>query len=115
MAQVELIAYPPTVVEIIAEGAAPVEVLGSSPTLVEVITEGTQGVRGLPGAGVEPFEQAFAASPSWTVNHNLARRPSTVRVLTPGGIEAQASVTDTSLNQLVISFASAQAGRVVIF
>lgn len=62
-----------------------------------------------------PFEATFAAAPSWTVNHNLARRPTAVRVLSPGGVECEAEVIETTLNQLVVIFASAQAGRVIVF
>ncbi len=66
-------------------------------------------------AVIAPFEQSFAAAPSWTVNHNLGRSPTAVRVLTPGGVEVEAEVTEISLNQIVVQFASPQAGRVVIF
>lgn len=100
------------------------EIVVQAPPLLEVILDQdgspevqliTGGLQGPPGLGADLFEQSFASAPVWIVNHNLARSPATVRVLTPGGIEVEASVTETSLNQIVISFASAQAGRVIIF
>ena len=67
------------------------------------------------GALIAPYEASFAAALSWTVNHNLGRVVSAVRLLSPGGVEVEAQVVETSLNQIVVSFASAQAGRVVVF
>jgi|GEM_PF-3819657 len=67
------------------------------------------------GSGGAAYEATFAAALQWVVNHNLGRRPAAVRILTPGGVEAAADVTETSLNQLVVSFAGPQAGRVVVF
>ena len=69
----------------------------------------------MPGDGAAAFGQTFSAAPSWTVNHNLGRSPAAVRVLGPGGVEAEADVTETTLNQVIVSFASPQAGRVVVF
>jgi len=47
MAQAEVFAEAPAVVEIHAEGRAPVEVFASAPALVEVVTEGVQGPAGV--------------------------------------------------------------------
>lgn len=71
------------------------------------------GPTGPPGS-VGAFGQSFAMSPSWTVNHNLGRSPAAVRVLSPGGIEVEAEVAEISLNQIIVLFASAQAGRVIV-
>lgn len=53
-------------------------------------------------------------SSSWIVNHNMSRSPSSVRVLSVGGVEVEAQITETSLNQLVVQFSSPQTGRVVV-
>ena len=58
------------------------------------------------------FEQVFSSAASiWTVNHNLGYRPN-VQVLTLGGLEIEALVQHTSVNQAVVHFSSAQTGRV---
>lgn len=112
MSTVRLIEQPPSVVRLIGEAGEVVRVLADAPSVVRVMAVGTQGPA---GAGVAtPFEQNFAAAASWTVNHNLGRRPASVRVLTPGGVEAEADVTEISLNQVIVSFAAPQAGRAIV-
>lgn len=64
---------------------------------------------------LNPFTATFSAALQWIVNHNLARRPMSVRVLTVGGVEVEAEVVDMTDNQCIVSFASAQAGRVIVF
>lgn len=49
---------------------------------------------------------------SWTVNHNLGRRPC-VAILSTGGVEVDAAVTHVSSNQLTIEFVAAFAGQAV--
>lgn len=73
------------------------------------------GIRGPSGleASAFTFTQPTPAT-TWTVNHNLGREPLSVRVLTTGGIEMEAQITQTSSNQLVVSLASAQVGRVIV-
>jgi len=67
------------------------------------------------GSELSPFVfTQVGALISWTINHNLGRNPVAVRVLSPGGIEVIASVLNVSVNQVVVSFASAQAGSVII-
>jgi hypothetical protein len=76
---------------------------------------GVVGPKGADGVGANPFEfiQSSAAS-QWTVNHNLGYRPSSIRVLSPGGIEMEAEVNEISLNQIIVIFLAPMAGRVVI-
>lgn len=54
--------------------------------------------------------QSSSAS-TWTVNHNLGYQP-VVAVLDSSGAEVVAEVTHASVNQLTVSFASAQTGAV---
>lgn len=57
--------------------------------------------------------QASAAT-TWIVNHNLGRSPSSIRVLSAGGVELHCDVVETSLNQLEVSLLVAQTGRVLV-
>lgn len=59
------------------------------------------------------FVQVSAAS-AWIVNHNLGSAPAGVSVRTPGGVEVDAAVIHTSPNQLIIQFAAAQSGTVIV-
>lgn len=71
-------------------------------------------VRGRPGIGVQAtyrHTQSGAAA-TWTVNHDLGRWPS-IGVYSPGGVEVEASVLHTSLNQAVIAFNQPQTGFAV--
>ena len=52
-----------------------------------------------------------SASDTWTVNHNLGYRP-VVSVRSPGGVEVEATVTHTSVNQCVVTFAAPYTGTV---
>lgn len=51
-----------------------------------------------------------AASAAWTINHNLGFRP-TVSAIDEGSQQIEGSVIHTSVNQLVLSFATPIAGR----
>jgi len=67
---------------------------------------------GPPGSSATAYEHVqTSASAGWTVNHNLARWPSAVTVVTTGGVEAEATVTHVSPAQLIIAFAAPFAGR----
>lgn len=46
---------------------------------------------------------------TWTINHNLGRRPVT-ELFSVGGVEFDAQVTHTSINQCIVSLTSALAG-----
>ena len=50
-----------------------------------------------------------SASLTWTINHNLGFNPS-VEILSVGGVEIEAQVTHTSVNQTIINFVIATAG-----
>lgn len=69
---------------------------------------------GTGGTGVASFEQAFTSALTWTVNHNLGREPF-VNVLSTGGSELLAEIQHTSVNQFIVYFSSAQAGRIRAF
>jgi hypothetical protein len=73
------------------------------------------GPRGRDGGGASSLEyvQSVAAA-QWTINHNFGYRPSSVRILNTSGREIEGQVTDTTLNQTVINFAAALAGKVVL-
>lgn len=79
---------------------------------VEVVVVGIQGPSGPPGNG---FELSFL-SPllSWTVNHNLNRRP-LVGLVTTGNVEIIGDIVHVSLNQLVVNFAVPTAGTIRCF
>ena len=57
--------------------------------------------------------QASPAS-SWTINHNLGRRPF-VSVLSSGGVEVEALVTHLNANQARVDFVTAYAGTARAF
>jgi hypothetical protein len=111
-AVVELVVMPPKRVEIVTE-AQSVTVERQAPKQVVITKEGVQGPpgpQGAPGQSAASHEHVQAvASDVWTVNHNLGLRPA-VTVLSPGGIEVEASVAHISVNQTVISFVTPQAG-----
>jgi hypothetical protein len=67
------------------------------------------------GGGGEPYvhNQAQAAA-QWVVNHNRGYRPSSVAVLSVGGVEVDAAVTHVSVNQLTVDFAVPYAGQVLV-
>lgn len=71
-----------------------------------------KGVQGPSGIGPRFVHTQSSASATWTVNHNLGFLPQ-VTVLSPGGIEVEATVTHVSANQAVITFNTAQAGQAI--
>ncbi len=84
------------------------------PAVTRVVT-GLRGLRGAPGpsgdvVALEGYVHT-QASPlaTWTVNHNLGRKP-LVAVLSVGGQEVIAEVLHASNNQVLISFASPAVG-----
>jgi hypothetical protein len=105
------------VIQIVVNEIRVVEVLSNVAQVVEVVDQGPQGPvgpAGPPGSVLEfRFTQAAPAS-SWTVNHNLGFLP-TVTVYSVGGVEVEALVTHTSVNQSVISFSSPAAGSARCF
>lgn len=72
-------------------------------------------ISGTAGGAPASYEQGFAAAAlSWTVNHNLGREPF-VMILNNGGAELIAEIQHVSINQLIVYFSSAQAGRIRAF
>lgn len=71
---------------------------------------GATGPAGADGSAAASFEfpQVSPAS-TWTINHNLGFRP-TVGVFSAGGMEVEADVLHTTLNQTVITFNAPFAG-----
>lgn len=82
-------------------GAIALEVVGGAP-----------GPAGPAGDSSIKINQ-LVASDSWTINHNLGRNP-LVTVLSVGGVEVEATVTHTSLNQLIVSFNIPTAGSALL-
>lgn len=54
------------------------------------------------------FEQTTPAT-TWTINHNLGRRPVT-ELFTVGGVEFEAQITHTSINQCIVTLTTPLAG-----
>lgn len=69
------------------------------------------GFGGGGGGGANYLHTQSAASQTWTVNHNLGFRPG-VSVRSPGGVEVDAEVTHTSVNQCVVAFSAPATGSV---
>ena len=84
-------------------------------TKVQTIAKVERGPPGPPGTGGDSdvFEYS-PPSPSaeWIVNHNFGRNP-VVAVLSPGGIEVEAEVVHTTLNQTRVLFNAPQLGKAV--
>lgn len=80
------------------------------------VLQGQPGERGPPGSagGSRYTHTQGSAASTWTVNHNMGVRPAAVAVLSPGGVEVEATVTHISLNQLIITFAAPYAGTAEI-
>jgi len=73
------------------------------------------GARGLSGSEIGRYEHDQQVSSSiWVINHNLGRRPASVSVLSPGGIEVDAGVLHNSENQLTITFDQPYVGTAIL-
>lgn len=79
-------------------------------TVVNQPVENTISIRGLKGGGDLGFvhTQSSAAS-TWSVSHNLAKKPS-VTILDDSGYEIEADVQHTSDNSVTITFSEAITG-----
>jgi hypothetical protein len=69
------------------------------------------GQPGAPGAGGQDFTQSFSVASTWTVNHNLNKRPA-VTVMDLGGAVIGADILHLNSTQCLISFNTPQAGSV---
>ena len=82
-------------------------------TKVEKVKSTERGPPGPPGAGGNVFEYSPpSASDEWIVNHNFGYNP-VVAVLSPGGVEVEAQVLHTSLNQTRVLFNAPQLGKAI--
>jgi hypothetical protein len=89
---------------------------GNAPNVTIEVTEQTavisEGVVGLPGASGDKHYQHDQEVPAatWTITHNLGKRPS-VTVVDSGGNEWQTAVEHLSVNQCRVTFSAPFAGR----
>lgn len=70
------------------------------------------GARGLAGVGAEVYEESFSNLDVWIVNHNFGRKPTSVQILSPGGVEVVADVVHIDDDQLRILFVQPYTGYV---
>lgn len=114
------------VVEELTTRVVEVEEAGETIVVVEVATQlvevetaeagpqgpqGPVGPQGPAGPASAFYEHVQAsASATWTINHNLGFRP-TVSAIDEGSQQIEGAVVHTSINQLVLSFATPIAGR----
>lgn len=83
---------------------------GSSSFGTVRVAGGVPGPPGPPGSsGLGINVQFVSPSEEWLINHNLGYKP-VVELFTTGGIEMQAAVIHTSVNQVLVQFNSPQAG-----
>jgi hypothetical protein len=76
---------------------------------IDIQSVGAQGSKGDTG-GVEAFIHTQSSpSSTWTINHNLGYKP-IIQIFSVGGVELTGGINHTSLNQAIISFATAIAG-----
>ena len=89
-----------------------VEIDGVEITVVEQTAVISEGVVGLPGpAGDKHYtHDQNVPSATWTINHNLNKKPS-VTVVDSGGNEWQTAVEHLSANQCRVTFSAPFAGR----
>lgn len=83
--------------------------------VTEVITVGIQGPQGPPGGGADAnyvHTQASALG-TWTVAHNLGKRPS-VTVVDSSDREVEGDIVHDSINQATITFSAAFAGKAYV-
>lgn len=64
---------------------------------------------GLPGQSLRHTHTQGSPSPTWTINHNLGRRP-LVSLLNLAGSEVIAEIEHTSDNQVVARFSTPSTG-----
>lgn len=98
--------------------SAQVGISTSSIAAIEV-TQVTQGLTGAPG-GTQPgtgdanyLHLQNTASAEWTINHNLGKYPS-VTVVDSANDEVEGNINHISVNQLIVTFSAAFAGRAFI-
>jgi hypothetical protein len=60
------------------------------------------GIQGAAGVGATIYEASFSNLSSWTVNHNLGRKPAGISLLTLGQVEFDADIVHLNDNQFVV-------------
>lgn len=75
---------------------------------------GRQGPAGPAGVGAPHTHNQSSPAATWTINHNLGRRPAGVAVYI-GGALVDAAVSIVSVNTIEIAFSSARAGAAEVF
>lgn len=85
--------------------AAAATITGTAPTQTLNLT--------LPHGGKHKHTQGTAAT-SWTITHNLGYEPGGVAVVDSAGTEVIGTITYSSVNEIVVSFTSAFAGKAYI-
>lgn len=87
----------------------------SPDSAVSVSTPGPAGPAGPQGpagtSGGTRIEESFTSTSVVVVGHNLGYEPITSVII--GGEEVEADVTHNSINQLTVTFAAPQTGKVV--
>jgi hypothetical protein len=77
--------------------------------LLAVTEQGPVGPAGPAGSVNDYTHTQSSPSPTWTINHNLGRKPD-VTLLSVGGQEFEGTITHVSTNQAVVSLTTATAG-----
>ena len=81
----------------------PVVDVNASTTPITIEGDGLQGPPGAPGASGAGYTHVQPTpSATWIINHNLGFNPG-VELLTVGGVEFEAEVAHTSVNQTVVT------------
>lgn len=86
-----------------------VEVPAAARAEVAVTGLGAPGPAGPSGSVSSYTHTQASASATWTINHNLGRRP-LIQLYTTGGVEFDGQITHTSDNQAIVDLAGAVAG-----
>lgn len=79
----------------------------TEPAIPGIVKIAVPGLQGPAGSGY--IHTQGSASDTWTINHNLGFRPN-VELFTAGGVEFEAEVIHTTLNQCIVYLATAIAG-----
>jgi len=81
--------------------------------VLKVVSAGPPGPQGPIGpVGGQFVHSQGSPSGTWTINHNLGFRPN-VTLLDTGGVEFDATVVHTSVNQAIATLAPALAGTAI--
>lgn len=78
--------------------------------IVTVEKQGPAGPSSGPGGEIAEYTHTQSApAASWTINHNLGRKP-LIALRSAGGVEFEGTITHISDNQAVVTLAAATAG-----